>query len=366
MKKRMIISVVIFAILLASLSAFSWFKPRVEFSESERRPLAEKPTLSIETILSGAFQQDFETFTADQFPMRDTFRALKANISTYLFNKKDNNGLFYADGHLSKLEYPVNLEMVKHAQERFQSIYDMYLKETNTNVYLSLIPDKNYFLAEKNGYLSIDYASFINDFKSRFPNMTYIDVLPYLSIENYYKTDSHWKQETLLELAKHVAQSMGKDAEATYQEHTLQNPFYGVYVGQSALNVKPDTIKYLSSDTLSNCTVSYFDNGKAEEGALYNINKGNGKDPYELFLSGTTPLVQIENPNAKTSDELVIFRDSYMSSLAPLLVECYSKITLVDIRYMDSKFLHNFVTFDNQDVLFMYSTTLINNSMALR
>jgi len=96
------------------------------------------------------------------------------------------------------------------------------------------------------------------------------------------------------------------------------------------------------------------------------MEKAYGKDPYEMFLSGTSALIEIENPNAKSDKELVIFRDSYASSIAPLLVEGYSRVTLVDIRYIQSSFLGNFVEFDNQDVLFLYSTSLINNSTSMR
>ena len=42
------------------------------------------------------------------------------------------------------------------------------------------------------------------------------------------------------------------------------------------------------------------------------------------------------------------------------------KITVVDIRYIQSGFVGNFVDFDKGDVLFLYSTTLLNNSMAMR
>ena len=68
----------------------------------------------------------------------------------------------------------------------------------------------------------------------------------------------------------------------------------------------------------------------------------------------------------KTEKELILFRDSFGSSIAPLLVEGYSKITIVDIRYVQSEYLGNFIKFEDQDVLFLYSTMLLNNSLALR
>jgi hypothetical protein len=62
----------------------------------------------------------------------------------------------------------------------------------------------------------------------------------------------------------------------------------------------------------------------------------------------------------------VIFRDSFGSSIAPLFAEGYKKITLLDIRYLNQNLIENFVTFENQDVLFLYSTGVINNETAFR
>jgi len=77
-------------------------------------------------------------------------------------------------------------------------------------------------------------------------------------------------------------------------------------------------------------------------------------------------LLRIENPNAKTDRELILFRDSFGSALAPLLLQDYKTVTLVDIRYISSQLLGNFLTFQKQDVLFAYSTLILNNSTTLK
>ncbi len=366
MKKRNIVSTFIFAIFLAVFSIMCYFKPPQAISDSERRPLAQMEEITLESVFGASFQSNFEKYTADQFPFRDTFRKIKAAAEIYLLNKKDNNGLFIADGHISKIEYPINSDMVDNAIEKFNFLYDSYIKNTDAKVYLSLVPDKNYFIAEKNGYPAINYDEFIENVKNDLSYMNYIDILPYLDINDYYTTDSHWKQEKIVDIATHIANKMGTDVHATYDENVLDNPFKGVYLGQSQFVMSPDTIKYLTNKTLNECIVSYFDTGKKAKGEMYNMEKAYGKDPYEMFLSGTSALIEIENPNAKTDKELIVFRDSYASSLVPLLAEGYKKITVVDIRYIQSSFVGSFVKFTNQDVLFLYSTTLINNSGAFK
>ncbi|MBE7046022.1 MAG: hypothetical protein E7396_01260 [Ruminococcaceae bacterium] len=356
----------VFAFFLCIVSVVCWFKPDDAFSESERRELTKMPELSVETVASGEFMNSFEEYTTDQFPARDMLRGVKALFSKYVFNKLDNNGLYYSYGHLSKLEYPVNPDMVNNAKKRFDYLYNTYMKDKNVNIYLSLIPDKNYYLSQKNGYISIDYKAFMDDFKSMMDYMKYIDISDKLSLDDYYRTDSHWKQEEIVDVAKYIAENMGTPIIEDYDVKKLDGPFKGVYLGQSALNVEPDEIKYLTNENLLNCKVNYFDTGMPKAGEIYNMEKANGKDPYEMFLSGTSPLIEIENPDSLTDKELVIFRDSYGSSISPLFCSGYKKVTIVDIRYIQSAFLGNFVKFDNQDVLFLYSTTIINNSMSLR
>ena len=96
------------------------------------------------------------------------------------------------------------------------------------------------------------------------------------------------------------------------------------------------------------------------------MEKINSLDKYDIYLSGATPVLKIENPENKTGNELIIFRDSYGSSLTPLLVQNYSTVTVVDTRYISPKILGKYIEFNNQDVLFEYSVLLINNSSTVQ
>lgn len=369
MKKiKNIVSVVLFTVLVLAISLGCILKPTDAFSAAERRALAQLPELNFETIFSGAFMDGFETYTADQFPLRDTFRAFKAGLNKYIFGKRDTNGLFMADGHISKIDDPLNGEMLSNAADRFSYLHETYLKGTDAKIYFSVVPDKNYWLANANRYPALDYEALVAQMREKTDYMQYIDIIPLLGLEDYYTTDTHWKQENITDVAEYILSATGAPAaNYGYTVHTLEVPFYGVYSGQLPLKTAPDTIQYLSNAVIDGCVVTYYDTGKPVVGAMYNMDKAAGKDPYEMFLSGSAPLVTIENPNAPQQRELVIFRDSYGSSLAPLLAQGYSKTTVVDIRYIQSSFVGNFVDFEScDDVLFLYSSSLLNNSLALR
>jgi len=355
-----------FAALLIALTLFAWLKPHTDYSEAERRVLASRPEISLESLLSGKFMKDFELYTQDQFPLRESFRSLKSMSLFYGMGRRDSNGLYMADGHVSKLDYPLNQSMAEHAAQRFEFVYEKYLKESGSELYMAIVPDKNYYLAEENGYPAMDYEKLISYMRESCSYFEYIDLFPLLSAEDYYRTDSHWRQERILPVADKLMSAMGVEAAGDYQVNTLPYPFKGVYCGQIALPLEPDGISYLTSPVLSGCSVTSYNTGKPLPSALYDMEKAQGRDAYEMFLSGNDALIVIENPAAETSRELIVFRDSFGSSLAPLLAEAYSKITLVDLRYINSAMLSAFIDFEDKDVLFLYSTMLLNNSLAIK
>lgn len=362
-KYKNLISVLFVGAVFTAVTLASWFLPSKEFSDSERRKLAQFPTVSIGSISDGSFMTDFESFTQDQFPLRDTFRTLKAFSVYYLFGQSDNNDIYISDGYAAKLEYPLDEDSLNHAAERFEYIYKNYLEGKNTNIYLSIVPDKSYFLAEKNGYLSMDYEKLFSIMREKMSYANFIDITDTLDITDYYKTDTHWRQEYLVDTADKLAQGMGTSVSGEYTENVLEHPFYGVYYGQAALPFESETIKYLTNDVINSCIVTNHENGAV--GGIYDMDKAVGKDPYEMFLSGSVSLITIENPGSENDRELIIFRDSFGSSIAPLLAESYSKVTLVDIRYLRTDYLDRFVEFENCDVLFLYSTLILNNSETL-
>lgn len=346
------ISVLFMTTIFTALSLWCIFGPKSDYSDSERRLLAKEPELSWEAISSGEFASDFESYAVDHFPARDTFRSIKAYTRLYLFMQKDNNGLFQKDGYLSKLEYPENPQMKEHASKLFAKIHEKYL--TDNKVYFAMIPDKNCYLAD----LTLDYDRFEKDMAASLPFATPIHIADLLSAEDYYYTDTHWRQEQITDVADLLAESMGTSLPKEYETKTLSTPFYGVYVGQSALSVPPDEIRYLTNPTMENFVV--------EGATLYDRKKLEGKDPYEMFLSGNQPLITIQNPADASGKRLILFRDSFGSSIAPLLAQGYSETVLIDLRYVSSDMLGQFVEFENADVLFLYSTLLLNNSLSMK
>ncbi len=354
--------VAVIGVIVMGFSVFAWVKPADEFSDSERRNLALFPDFTFENILATDFMTDFEEYTLDQFPLRDWFRSVKVFTELKIFNKQESNDLYLEDGYIGKIEAPMNEALVNNAADKFLQLYDMYLADANS-VYLSIIPDKSFFLAEANGYPSMDYEllrKLITDKTTG--KMEYIDIYGALTIDDYYKTDTHWKQESIIGVADILLGAMDAGATGNYTVNKVDGPFHGVYYGQLGLPAEADELVYLTNDTINSCIVTSYDTGMPKPAEMYDMAAATGKDPYEIFVCGADALVTIENPNAATDRELVIFRDSFCASIAPLMCESYAKITLVDIRYMMPAAVGHFADFENADVLFLYSTLVLNNS----
>lgn len=365
-KKIRTIGITILVAIWVVLTGFVWFSPAKESSDAERRLLAQLPELSAETILSGKFMSKFETYTQDQFPARDTFRQLKSLFHYYVLGQKDNNDIYIADGYAAKLEYPLNESGVQSALERFEAVYEMYLSQSDSKIYTAVVPDKGYYLAAENGYPTMDYEKLFSMVQSGMPWATYVDLTDRLSKADYYRTDTHWRQENLLSVAEKLSAAMDVTAPKAedFDKVLVQRPFYGVYYGQAALPMEPEALYVLQSKLLETCKVYSFDHDSYAP--VYDMEKQTGKDLYDVFLSGPQSLLRIENPNAKTERELIVFRDSFGSSFVPLLVQDYKTVTLVDLRYMPSTMLGEKLDFHGQDVLFLYSTLILNNGAALK
>ena len=98
-----------------------------------------------------------------------------------------------------------------------QNIYEKYLKDSGSRIYLSLIPDKNYFLGENSGHLSMDYKKFFEIMRKEMSYAEYIDITELLDTEDYYKTDVHWRQEKIVDVAKAIGSALGITLENQYE-----------------------------------------------------------------------------------------------------------------------------------------------------
>lgn len=329
--------------------------PDEDISSVERRSLAHFPKVE----LNNQYITKIDEYLLDHFPFRNQFRSIKAKFNYNILNKLDNNNIYLANNYIFKSEYPTNKDSIQNFVNKTDKL--MKLLSPNNKAYMLIVPDKNYYLNSDN-FLQIDY-DYLYDVIDNI-EVEHIDIRDIMELSDYYETDTHWRQEKI----DKVIQALDKKLNFNYQHYDYDintyDKFYGVYYGESAINRKPETLSYLTNSIIEKVEVKYLENESLH--TVYNLDKLNGYDAYEVYLDGASAFIEIYNDACTNNRELVIFRDSFGSSITPLLIPFYSKITVIDNRYITSDYILDYVNFDNQDVLFLYSTLIVNNSGSLK
>lgn len=357
-KIKNIVVTLVFLFTIISLFLINVIKKDTDISIAERRKLATMPELTTKSLFDGTYFKKFDSYVTDQFIKRDTFRKIKIDIE--LSTKGEYNNLYMYDDYIVEEIFPLNTNSINNLTNKINYIKNIYLNN-NSNIYYTIIPDKNYFVNK--GNLKLDYNKLQDMMKNNLTNLNYINIFDKLTIDNYYKTDTHWKQEDLFNVANTIANQMNFDITNNNVENTVTT-FKGSYAGRLSVTKDIDTIKTISNPSIDNSSVYNYETKKYTK--IYDYDKLKSLDKYDIYLSGASSIIDIVNPTSNSNKELIVFRDSYGSSLVPLLIDGYRKITVIDIRYVSSRILNNYIKFDNQDVLFMYSILTINNSFSMR
>ena len=354
----------VFFLFIFGFSVAHFLLPDKDFSTQERKPLAEVPELNAEGIFSGDYFADAETYLLDHFPLRDQLLNCKRFIDKNIFLMSSSGGYTAVEDHLTKVDPKLEESQVQHAIDLINKVIEAH-PEVNS-VHYSIIPDKNYFISQLSNQPALDYDA-LYALAQQIKGQE-IDIRELLSLEDYYRTDSHWMQQRIIPVAEAICQALGVPSAPAedYEAHELEG-FKGVYYELTDTPPEPDTLTYLTNAAIEGATVQRMnDRMQWEETKVYveeNFGKEN-TDSYDVFLDGPEALLTIENPNGATDRHLILFRDSFGSSITPLLIHSYAKITVVDLRYANWHVLQRIdINYENADLLFLYGTTLLNSAI---
>lgn len=349
------------ALFLAFILAFFVLDivlPDKSFSEQENRALQTKPEFSLSALFSGEYTSDYETYTTDQFPMRDDWITLKA-ASELALGKKQNNGMYLCEEETIIEAYtaPEDTKLTEN-----MNALNALVGNVDANVYFALIPGKSDIWGDMlpenaprdNELSTINYCYSLS-------SATNVDIYSALEQHSdeyiYYRTDHHWTTLGAYYAFTALADSMGLDAlglDEYTARRTVTEEFYGTSWSSSGFSwVEPDSME-IFVDESDDIVVTNYPEGHAVDGVLYDWSKLEVKDKYAMFYGGNTPLLEIET-GSESGKSLLIVRDSYMDSLSPFLLESYSNVHILDLRYYRSS-LSDYITsggFD--DVLVCYS-----------
>jgi hypothetical protein len=360
MKPR--IKAIIVAVLIFSITLLNLIKADNELSIWERRKLKQFPEFKVEALFSGKWFMDFEDYALDQIVFRHEFRKLKIWFEETVLGKQDISGLFSEESHIFKIiDYKSIAEL-----ERFVA-YVQNLKEDYFNdnkIYYVHIPDKTLYSGrEQLIQIESETEAFL---KENLQGLSFVSISNKLSLQNFYSTDTHWRQETLHPIVKEILEGIGVQVQCDEKDFIIKThpSFLGVLYGQLPSHREDEALIYLDHPNFQTYSIYDYEKGFIE---MYDESKLSGLDAYDVYLSGASPILEITNPHAKTDKELIVFRDSFGSSILPLLSFNYAKIIAVDTRYVTSSHLADTIDFSkDQDVLFLYSSGIVHNFETLR
>ena len=283
------------------------------------------------------------------------FRALDGSLLT-----PDANGMIKLGDTYIESPSAMDRDSITRFAEKMIALRDQNFSDNN--VYLSIIPDKSYYARDEiANYLN--HKSMIAALREWLYDWNMIELSGAMELSDYYLTDPHWDQQDILDVVDLLGEAMGFAIDHDAFSAESYDGFVGSY-GRLVQDIEPETITWLHSSYTDAATV---DNMQTPDGTMvYNTDLLDSDTAYNVFLSGLSPLTVIESPEAERDKHLVLFSDSYGSSLAPLLLEQYSRITVVDLRFMPSNMLSQYVDFEGADVLMLFGAAVVNNSSILK
>ncbi len=333
------------------------------FSETENRMLAERPELSVDGLLSGRFESDYETYINDQFVFREAWVYLKGLADT-VSGKQESNGVFRgSDGYLIENFVSPDAENVEKIQKALGAFKEKYpdlkqyflLAPTAVNIMEKNLPvgapvgdqdlwmDQVYDSVTENGFLPIDIREHFAECRDN-------------KVQLYYRTDHHWTTRGAYEAFVQAAPVMEITEQIPeYRGMTVSDEFRGTLSAKSGfrMNKKEEIEVQPWEEGLPGSVVTYVSEQK-KSGSFYNSENLTIRDAYTVFLDGNHPEIKIETP-VEGGRRLLVLKDSYANCFLPFLAPYYREIVVVDPRYYYDDLAMLVETEEITDVLYLYN-----------
>jgi len=360
-KIKKLILPVLFAVFIIGISFLTFVLPKAEYSQNEKRYLAEFPEISIKSVLSGDFQSGFENYVSDHVFGRNFFVSLNSYFSLIMGRNSVSDIYFAKDGYL------INAPKTKETKnfEKNLKNFNEFTKKVDVASSIMIVPTTGYIMKDKLPAFAKNYEddSLFELAASLTPAISFIDARSVLfnAVDNenkevYYRTDHHLTSAGTYELYKLYCSSNG----LTYPKKEWYNikkadGFFGTTLaGSGYFLTKPDTVEIWKPRNEVVVTIDDGNKSGVYESMFFEKHL-EADDKYPVFLDGNHALTTIENENS-TGGNLLVIKDSYAHALAPFLSYNYSKVVLVDMRYYRKSVSELIEKHEIDEILYIYGT----------
>ncbi len=343
------VMIVVFAFLLLVVPVYT-FLCDVDIVVYERRMAHAFPTLMKNGKWNADYSSEMEAALNDRVPMRRVLLGIRSAIKQSVFQMKDEGGVYEENGYLFRM----GTLHEKNIENNVQLMNEVVSYFSGDKCFV-IVPRKNTY--DENRHPDYAFAD-VEEVVEENWNDEMLDIHGLLTLSDYYHTDIHWKQECIQDVGNAILSVFGKAAVEMDVKEVSYSPFYGAlsaYMPSAAA----DELIYCTSDELAHVLVENMEKeGKRE---VYDVGALSSPDPYNIYLDGPAAYLHIENKDRQDGSHLVVFRDSFASSILPWIIPSYETVDVIDLRYYHSSLVEELSLDENSDVLCLYGEEVLND-----
>lgn len=357
---------VVFLTFLVAIGILFAVLPWKDYSENEKRILAESPKFTQDSLVSDTFGKELETYLADHFPLRDFFVGVHAYYEQAI-GLNGNSGIYAGkDGYL--IARPAVLDKTQAANN--VTYLRQFAESTGLPASLMVVPYAGYVLEDKLPAIHETYwdDTLMEIAREGAGEMNVIDLRQDFLQDSeglYYRTDHH-----LTSLGSYrMYLQFCKAHKITPVEFSLAESydgFYGTGYSTSGLWGKhPDVLEIWKPENAGTYKVTILEDKETTCDSLYFTDHLQNMDKYPVFLDGNHKLVVIENSSCQNGKTLLLLKDSYAHCFATFAIEHYEKIIMVDMRYYRDIAKNLIDSYDVTEILCLYGAESLATSVDL-
>lgn len=373
----------LFCAFLGCGALASVFMPKKSFSETENRYLAQPPSLTWQSLKSGVFGTEYETYLSDQFPFRDQWIGIKT-AAEQLQQKKEINGVWLGKDHyLIEAFYQEDLDPELSGKNLERLCQFVRIQESligNDHVRIMLVPSSSEIMTDKLPPFAAPFSQAavtdrlkeekgidkmlvpvrqaLSDAKGQTSSLSAPEGAGSKTTAEqglYYRTDHHWTSLGAFTGYQAWAASLGLDSfePSDFQQETVSDHFLGTIHSKLNIPVQADSIVLYRPKKEPVWSV-YYDGSDSPVPSLYSMEALNTRDQYRVFLDGNHGWTKIKNHSQADGSRLLIIKDSYAHCFAPFAALHFEETHMIDLRYYNGK-ISNFIKEQGiTDILVLY------------
>lgn len=359
LKNKYCIPMAVFLVVIAVFTLLLLFMPKKNYSENEKRVLAEFPEFSFSALFDGSYTKEVESYISDHFPFRDFFVGVNSYVDQYTGRGNQNGVYLLSDGSL--VSEPGNGGTVDIDRvERYMNMFNSFASKMELDASIMLVPTPGDM---KEDLLPMNHEEYLDDeifdvVEKNAGELNFIDLRTVFENEQgiYYNTDHHVTSYGSHLMYLEYCKSVGITPCESFTDVEAIEGFYGTNYSKSGLWLtKPDTVEIYHSTNNYKYRVTIEDGGeKNEYDSLYFYDHKENLDKYPIFLDGNHAVTTIENESNKNGKKLLILKDSYAHCFSTFLCENYETIILVDLRYYRGAVSQLIEDNEINELLFLY------------